>query len=61
MARHLGLNQTAVSRIWRALGLQPRRQETFVLSKDPLLVGKVRDIAGIYMNPPLQCPGALRG
>jgi len=53
MARHLGLNQTAVSRIWRAFGLQPHRQETFVLSKDPLLVEKVRDIVGIYMNPPL--------
>jgi transposase len=53
MARRLGLNQTAVSRIWRAFGLQPHRQETFVLSKDPLLVEKVRDIVGIYMNPPL--------
>jgi transposase len=53
MARHLGLNQTAVSRIWRAFGLQPHRQETFVLSKDPLLVEKVRDIVGIYMHPPL--------
>src|SRR5580658_1799774 len=53
MARHLGLNQTAVSRIWRAFGLQPHRQETFVLSKDPLLVDKVRDIVGIYMNPPV--------
>jgi transposase len=48
-----GLNQTAVSRIWRAFGLQPHRQETFVLSKDPLLVDKVRDIVGIYMNPPV--------
>ena len=53
MARHLGINQTSVSRIWRAFGLQPHRQETFVLSKDPLLVDKVRDIVGIYMNPPV--------
>src|SRR5277367_3818036 len=53
MARHLGINQTSVSRIWRAFGLQPHRQETFVLSKDPLLVDKVRDIVGIYLNPPV--------
>lgn len=53
MAKHLGLNQTAVSRIWRAFGLQPHRQETFILSKDPLLIEKVRDIVGIYMNPPI--------
>jgi len=53
MAKHVGLNQTAISRIWRAFGLQPHRQETFVLSKDPLLIEKVRDIVGIYMVPPV--------
>jgi transposase len=39
-------------RIWRAFSLQPHRSETFKLSKDPLLVPKVRDVVGLYMNPP---------
>lgn len=52
MAQAMGLNQTAVSRIWRAFALQPHRSETFKLSKDPLFVDKVRDIVGLYMNPP---------
>jgi transposase len=53
MAREVGLSQTAVSRIWRAFGLQPHRQETFKLSSDPLFVEKVRDIVGLYLDPPL--------
>ena len=52
MARHLGLSQTAISRIWRAFGLKPHRTETFKLSKDPLFVEKVRDIVGLYLDPP---------
>src|SRR5512132_2240762 len=52
MAREAGLSQTAVSRIWRAFGLQPHRQDTFKLSSDPLFVEKVRDIVGLYMDPP---------
>jgi transposase len=52
MARETGLSQTAVSRIWRAFGLQPHRQETFKLSTDPLFVDKVRDIVGLYLAPP---------
>jgi len=52
MAREAGLSQTAVSRIWRAFGLQPHRQETFKLSSDPLFVEKVRDIVGLYLDPP---------
>src|SRR6187431_1915160 len=54
MARDAGLSQTAVSRIWRAFGLQPHRQETFKLSSDPLFVEKVRDIVGLYLDPPLK-------
>jgi transposase len=54
MARETGLSQTAVSRIWRAFGLQPHRQETFKLSSDPLFVEKVRDIVGLYLDPPLK-------
>jgi transposase len=53
MASAAGLSQTAVSRIWRAFGLQPHRQETFKLSSDPMFVEKVRDIVGLYMDPPL--------
>ncbi len=54
MAREMGLSQTAVSRIWRAFGLQPHGQETFKLSTDPLFVDKVRDIVGLYMAPPVK-------
>lgn len=54
MAREMELSQTAVSRIWRAFGLQPHRQETFKLSSDPLFVDKVRDIVGLYLDPPLK-------
>jgi transposase len=54
MAREMGMTQTAVSRIWRAFGLQPHRQDTFKLSSDPLFVDKVRDIVGLYLNPPLK-------
>src|SRR4030095_5968704 len=52
MAKRSGLSQTAVSRIWRAFGLQPHRSETFKLSKDPLFIDKVRDIVGLYLDPP---------
>ena len=41
-----------VQRIWQAFGLQPHRSETFKLSPDPLLIDKVRDIVGLYVNPP---------
>lgn len=52
MAKASGLSQSSVSRIWRTFGLQPHRVETFRLSKDPLFVDKVRDIVGLYLNPP---------
>ncbi len=42
----------AVMRIWHAFGLQPHRQETWKLSKDPLFIEKVHDICGLYLNPP---------
>src|SRR3989304_4578207 len=54
MARRVGMSQSAVSRIWRAFGLQPPRSETFKLSQDPLFIEKVRDIVGLYLNPPDQ-------
>lgn len=52
MASACGLSQTAVARIWRAFALQPHRTETFKLSRDPLFIEKVRDIVGLYLNPP---------
>ena len=52
MAKASGLSRMTVSRIWRAFGLQPHRSETFTSSNDPLLVQKVRDSVGLYMNPP---------
>ncbi|MEZ5665777.1 MAG: IS630 family transposase [Burkholderiaceae bacterium] len=54
MAHETGMTQTAVSRIWRAFGLQPHRQESFKLSSDPMFVEKVRDIVGLYLAPPLK-------
>jgi transposase len=52
MAAEVGLTQTAVHRIWKAFGLQPHRQETWKLSKDPQFVDKVRDVVGLYLDPP---------
>lgn len=52
MAKEVGLSQSAVSRIWRAFGLQPHRQDTWKLSRDPLFIEKVRDVCGLYLNPP---------
>jgi transposase len=54
MADATGLSQTAVSRIWRAFGLQPHRAEAFKLSKDPQCIEKVRDVVGLYLAPPEQ-------
>jgi transposase len=53
MAKATGLSRMTISRIWRAFGLQPHRTDTFKLSPDPLLIEKVRDIVGLYMNPPI--------
>jgi len=52
MAARCDLSQSTVTRIWRAFGLQPHRTETFKLSPDPLFVEKVRDIVGLYLDPP---------
>ncbi|MCA2987541.1 MAG: IS630 family transposase [Gemmatimonas sp.] len=52
LARKLGLSQSTVSRMWRAFGLQPHRVETFKLSTDPQFIEKVRDIVGLYLDPP---------
>jgi transposase len=52
MATATGMSQTAVSKIWRAFGLKPHRVEDFKLSPDPLFIDKVRDVVGLYLNPP---------
>jgi transposase len=52
LARASGLSQSRISRIWRAFSLQPHRSGTFKLSRDPLFIDKVRDIVGLYLNPP---------
>jgi len=52
MAAAVGYAPSTIHRIWQAFGLQPHRSETFKLSTDPLFVEKVRDIVGLYLNPP---------
>jgi transposase len=52
MAKTAGLSHVTVGRIWQAFGLKPQRTESFKLSPDPLLIEKVRDIVGLYINPP---------
>jgi transposase len=52
MAAASGISRPTVNRIWRAFGLQPHRSDSFKLSTDPQLVEKVRDIVGLYLNPP---------
>jgi transposase len=52
LAKATGLSRMTISRIWHAFGLQPHRSDTFKLSPDPQLIDKVRDIVGLYMNPP---------
>src|SRR5512133_2125008 len=52
MARATGMSQTAISRIWRAFGLKPHLTETWKLSTDPQFIDKVRDVVGLYLDPP---------
>src|SRR6478735_8334380 len=52
MAAATGMSQSAVSRIWRAFALKPHQVDEFKLSPDPLFIDKVRDIVGLYLNPP---------
>jgi transposase len=52
MARQVGMSQSAISRIWRAFGLKPHLEQTWKLSADPQFIDKVRDIVGLYLDPP---------
>jgi transposase len=52
LAARTGLSQSTIARMWRAFGLQPHRSETFKLSRDPQFIEKLRDIVGLYLQPP---------
>lgn len=52
MAAKAGMSHTMIGRIWRTFGLQPHVTHSFKLSPDPQLVDKIRDVVGLYMNPP---------
>jgi transposase len=52
LAKQVGMSQSAISRIWRAFGLKPHLVDTFKLSTDPQFIDKVRDVVGLYLNPP---------
>jgi transposase len=52
MAKRAGISQTSVSRIWRAFGLKPHLEDGWKLSRDPQFVEKVRDVVGLYLDPP---------
>ena len=61
MAKHLGISRTIVHRVWQRHDVQPHRVEKFKLSNDPKFDEKVRDIVGLYLNPPGPRPGVVRG
>jgi putative transposase len=52
MADATGISKSTVQRVWSAFGLKPHRQDSFKLSTDPLFVEKLRDVVGLYLNPP---------
>jgi putative transposase len=52
MAKEIAISPPTIHRVWKAFGLQPHRQRHFKISADPFFVEKVRDIVGLYLNPP---------
>lgn len=52
MAAQAGMSHTTIGRIWRTFGLKPHVTESFKISPDPQLIEKIRDVVGLYMNPP---------
>src|SRR5512143_965715 len=52
LAREMGVSNVTIAKVWRKWGLQPWRTETFKFSTDPDLDAKVRDVVGLYLNPP---------
>ena len=52
MAKESGLSKSTVGRIWKAFGLKPHLVDTFKISNDPNFIDKVRDVVGLYLDPP---------
>ncbi len=52
LAKQVGMSPASVGRIWQAFGLKPWQTDTFKLSEDPMFIEKVRDVVGLYLNPP---------
>jgi transposase len=52
MAEKAGMSHTMIGKIWRTFGLKPHISRSFKMSPDPQLIDKVRDVVGLYMNPP---------
>lgn len=52
MAAESGLSKSTVGRIWKAFGLKPHLVDTFKISTDPQFIDKVRDVVGLYLDPP---------
>jgi transposase len=52
MAAHVGMSHATVGRVWRTFGLKPHISRSFKISDDPQFVAKIRDVVGLYMNPP---------
>lgn len=61
MARELGMSQSAISRIWRGCGLQPRHQESFSLAGDPDFLARLQDVVGVYLDPPTKVLALILG
>lgn len=53
MAKHAGISHSTVGRIWRTFGLKPHISDSYKMSPDPQFVAKVRDVVGLYINPPV--------
>jgi hypothetical protein len=54
MAQATGMSPTTIRRIWHAFELKPHLAENFRLSTDPLFIEKLRDVVGLYMDPPVR-------
>jgi hypothetical protein len=52
MAAQSGLSKSTIGRVWKAFGLKPHLVDTFKLSNDPQFIDKVRDVVGLYLDPP---------
>src|SRR6185503_17247349 len=52
MAAESGLSKSTIGRVWKAFGLKPHLVDTFKLSNDPQFIDKVRDVVGLYLDPP---------